>query len=55
MPSPGREEVLKAFVPGKEETVAETMDKTGAVVGRWIVKWEENGTGTCRQVGSVVR
>lgn len=40
---------------GQEETVAETMDKTGKVLGRWVVKWGENGEGTCREVGSVIR
>lgn len=41
---------------GTEETVAETFDaKSGAVVGRWIVKWGENGVGACRESGKVVR
>ncbi|KAI0821415.1 hypothetical protein BC629DRAFT_1249652, partial [Irpex lacteus] len=26
-----------------EETIAETMDKDGKVLGRWIVKWNEDG------------
>jgi len=41
--------------PGQEETVAETRDVKGEVVGRWIVKWEEGGVGTCHEVGHVVR
>jgi hypothetical protein len=42
-------------VPGTEETVAETLDSRGAVVGRWIVKWGEGGQGTCREVGKISR
>ncbi|KAF8891842.1 hypothetical protein BD779DRAFT_1513458 [Infundibulicybe gibba] len=41
--------------PGQEETIAETMNKDGEVLGRWVVTWGENGEGTCRQVGNVVR
>ncbi|CAA7258964.1 unnamed protein product [Cyclocybe aegerita] len=40
---------------GQEETVAETADANGNVMGRWIVKWGENGVGTCHQVGHVIR
>ncbi|KAF9486029.1 hypothetical protein BDN70DRAFT_870537 [Pholiota conissans] len=40
---------------GHEETVAETRNEKGEVIGRWVVKWEENGAGTCHQVGKVVR
>lgn len=41
---------------GGEETVAETTDAGGKVIGRWIVRWAEDGvTGTCREVGKVVR
>ncbi|KAI0691908.1 hypothetical protein BC835DRAFT_1407179 [Cytidiella melzeri] len=39
----------------REETIAETMDKDGRVLGRWIVKWEADGTGTCRQTGKIIR
>lgn len=42
-------------VSGQEETVAETMDKNGVVVGRWVVQWGDNGEGTCREVGDVIR
>lgn len=45
----------KAVTPGQEETVAETLDKDGKVLGRWIVTWAENGEGRCREVGYVVR
>jgi len=38
-----------------EETVAETTDKDGDTIGRWVVKWGENGEGACHQVGSIVR
>jgi len=37
-----------------EETVAETKDAEGNVLGRWIVRWE-NGRGECRGVGRVIR
>jgi hypothetical protein len=39
--------------PGVEETVAETLDGAGRVLGRWIVTWGENGEGSCRAEGSV--
>jgi hypothetical protein len=38
-----------------EETIAETRDALGTVLGRWIVTWGEDGKGTCRAVGKVVR
>lgn len=38
-----------------EETIAETRDATGKVLGRWIVSWSPEGKGTCRAVGSVNR
>jgi len=37
-----------------EETVAETMDAQGRVLGRWIVSWNEDGTkGICRGEGKI--
>jgi hypothetical protein len=39
--------------PGSEETVAETMDGAGNVLGRWIVTWGEDGEGSCRAEGRV--
>lgn len=39
----------------REETVAETLDKDGKVLGRWIVKWEADGRGVCRHTGTVIR
>ena len=39
--------------PGLEETVAETLDGAGNVLGRWIVTWGENGEGSCRAEGRV--
>lgn len=45
----------KSMIPGQEETVAETMDKNGRVLGRWVVTWGEGGEGICHQVGSVIR
>ncbi|KAI0002224.1 hypothetical protein BJV74DRAFT_794010 [Russula compacta] len=41
--------------PGAEETVAETLNGAGAVLGRWIVTWGENGEGSCRAQGRVER
>ncbi|KAL5504719.1 hypothetical protein ACEPAH_7382 [Sanghuangporus vaninii] len=42
-------------VPPKE-TIAETMDAQGKVLGRWIVTWHNEGTrGTCRGEGKVQR
>jgi hypothetical protein len=41
--------------PGTEETVAETTDVQNRVLGRWVVRWGENGEGTCHEEGSVVR
>ncbi|KAJ7708698.1 hypothetical protein B0H17DRAFT_1030588 [Mycena rosella] len=46
---------LRNTTPGQEETVAETTDAAGSVLGRWVVKWGEGGEGACHQVGSVVR
>ena len=51
----GKEAVRKSGQPGEEETVAETTNATGEVLGRWIVRWEENGVGRCRHVGKVIR
>ncbi|KAF5380435.1 hypothetical protein D9615_004666 [Tricholomella constricta] len=45
----------KTVEPGQEETVAETMDKDGNVLGRWVVKWGEGGEGTCHEVGKIIR
>ncbi|EPT00338.1 hypothetical protein FOMPIDRAFT_1023736 [Fomitopsis schrenkii] len=39
----------------REETIAETMTPGGAVVGRWIVRWDGEGKGACKAVGKVVR
>ncbi|OBZ69495.1 hypothetical protein A0H81_10416 [Grifola frondosa] len=45
----------KSGSPPREETIAETSTKDGGVVGRWIVDWDEHGTGTCREVGQIAR
>ncbi|KAG6840757.1 hypothetical protein C0991_004607 [Blastosporella zonata] len=45
----------KTGEPGTEETVAETVDKDGNLLGRWVVNWGENGEGTCHEVGKIVR
>ncbi|KAF7323319.1 hypothetical protein HMN09_00112700 [Mycena chlorophos] len=44
-----------APTPGSEETVAETFDAKGNVVGRWIVRWGEGGEGNCRGEGQIIR
>ncbi|KLO17711.1 hypothetical protein SCHPADRAFT_913522 [Schizopora paradoxa] len=39
-----------------EETVAETADAKGNVVGRWIVSWNSDGlSGRCRAEGQIQR
>lgn len=57
LPPPSEDATLasKAGSPGDEETVAETLDHRGKVVGRWIVKWGEGGVGTCQAHGKVLR
>lgn len=40
---------------GTQETVAETTDGEGKVLGRWIVSWGEDGEGVCHEAGNVVR
>ncbi|KAJ7125160.1 hypothetical protein C8R44DRAFT_782475 [Mycena epipterygia] len=46
---------LRNTTPGQEETVAETTDAQGRVLGRWVVSWGEGGEGNCHEVGTVVR
>ncbi|TBU31127.1 hypothetical protein BD309DRAFT_870807 [Dichomitus squalens] len=51
-------EVTSARAQGlipREETIAETRTKDGDLLGRWIVSWDENGLGTCKEVGQVAR
>ena len=50
----GKEQQQRA-VAGTQETVAETTDAKGGLVGSWVVTWGENGEGTCKQVGKVHR
>lgn len=47
-------ELAKGNLP-RDETVAETRDKKGGVVGRWVVQWDENGQGTCYEIGQVAK
>jgi hypothetical protein len=51
----GAEPTKQAGESGQEELIAETFNGDGEVLGRWIVKWEENGVGRCRQAGNVIR
>ncbi|KAH8087814.1 hypothetical protein BXZ70DRAFT_1002129 [Cristinia sonorae] len=53
-PAEAEQERANGMLP-REETVAETLDAKGKVVGRWIVEWAEDGTGTCQGTGSIVR
>jgi len=50
----GKEQQQRA-IAGTQETVAETTDAKGGLVGSWVVTWGENGEGTCKQVGKVHR
>lgn len=50
-----KEEGERPVKPGQEETIAETSDKDGNALGRWVVTWGENGEGTCRELGNVVK
>lgn len=53
-PAEAEHERANGLLP-REETIAETFDHREKVVGRWIVKWAEDGTGTCGESGKVVR
>ncbi|TFY51059.1 hypothetical protein EVG20_g11187, partial [Dentipellis fragilis] len=44
-----------AVTPGMEETVAETLDASGRVLGRWVVLWGEDGKGECLGIGRIQR
>ena len=48
-------EQQQRVVAGTQETVAETTDAKGGLVGSWVVTWGENGEGACKQVGKVNR
>nr|VWO95681.1 Galactoside O-acetyltransferase LacA [Ganoderma boninense] len=39
----------------REETIAETRTRDGGLLGRWIVSWDGDGVGTCKEVGRVTR
>ncbi|KAI0753121.1 hypothetical protein C8Q80DRAFT_1050972, partial [Daedaleopsis nitida] len=39
----------------REETIAETRNNAGEMLGRWVVSWDEHGVGTCRPIGEVPR
>jgi hypothetical protein len=57
LPPPSESAVMaaKGGDPGEEETVAETLDEKGEIIGRWIVRWGEGGAGTCQATGKVLR
>ncbi|KAJ3572102.1 hypothetical protein NP233_g3305 [Leucocoprinus birnbaumii] len=48
-----KEESQRLVTAGQEETIAETRDAEGKPLGRWVVTWDENGEGTCRELGTV--
>lgn len=54
VPLPSKRAGQDGVLPGQKETVAETLDEKGGVVGRWVVTWGEQG-GKCQEVGKVVR
>ena len=39
----------------RDETIAETRTKDGELVGSWVVSWDGDGVGTCREIGQVAR
>jgi hypothetical protein len=53
----GSDRMMEQGTPavGSHETVAETVDEKGQVIGRWVVEWTEGGEGTCHEAGSVIR
>ncbi|KIK95770.1 hypothetical protein PAXRUDRAFT_826688 [Paxillus rubicundulus Ve08.2h10] len=54
-PSEDADTAAKSGAPGEEETVAETLNEKGEIIGRWVVKWGEGGAGTCQATGKVLR
>ena len=48
-------EARAAGVIPRDETIAETRTKEGERVGSWVVSWDENGVGTCKEIGKVAR
>ena len=53
-PAEAEAERNKGLLP-REETVAEQLDYFENVEGRWIVRWAEDGTGTCYPQGKFYR
>ena len=53
-PEEAEAERKKGMLP-REETIAEQVDYFGNVEGRWIVRWAEDGTGTCYAQGKCYR
>ena len=51
-------EVASARTQGlipRDETIAETRTKDGDLLGGWVVSWDEDGVGTCKEIGQVSR
>ncbi|EEB99391.1 hypothetical protein MPER_00942, partial [Moniliophthora perniciosa FA553] len=53
LPTPENGSPLPAA--GKEETIAETFDSSGKLIGSWVVTWNADGEGDCRGIGKVER
>ncbi|KAJ6631538.1 hypothetical protein B0H10DRAFT_1772876 [Mycena sp. CBHHK59/15] len=45
----------RTATPGTAETVAETTDESGRVLGRWVVTWGNAGEGNCHAEGRIIR
>ena len=54
----GAERAIAGLEDGKEETVAETRDEKGDILGWWVVRWRREGdnyVGECTRSGNVVQ
>ena len=52
------EQAIAGLEDGKEETVAETRDEKGDILGWWMVRWRREGdsyVGECTRSGNVVQ
>ena len=55
LPEAEVESARKEGLIPRDETIAETRTKDGELVGSWVVSWDEDGVGTCQEVGQVAR